>query len=246
MIPFLTTFGLDKKEAQLYYASLQIGENSVAVLAKNAGINRSTAYVLLEKLVEKRFFIEGFKFGKKTFRPLTPKEVKAKLKRDQDRFAKKINHWEAKIPELEAVTLRSFSEPKVRFYRGEDGMSKIYDEALKQKFFHGMIDVNHMKSDLLEHYFWRVGETFMKAPFPCYDIVTDGERGREYKRRYETKLFQIKLAPALVDLHADLFCFQESFSMISLDDDDFLILNVESINLAKMQLMFYKSLWESL
>lgn len=240
---FLTQFGLDKKEIDLYLAGLVIGENSVTVLARKAGVNRSTAYAILRGLVKKGFFEEGFKFGKQTFRPTPPAQMTRRFERDQQR---KIQSWTEGLPELEALTSRSIYEPKVKFYRGEDGMVKVYDEALRQKFFHGMIDVNEMQSELLERYFWRVGATFMQAGFPCRDIVTDGERGREYKQRYETDLFHIKLAPASVGIASDLFCFQDKFSMISLAQDDFLIVTVESPTLAKTQLMFYEALWNSL
>jgi predicted transcriptional regulator len=243
---FLEKFGLSEKESYLYINSLQIGESSVATLAKNAKLNRSTAYVLLEKLVEKGFFTEGFKFGKKTFRPLSAQEIKKKLQRDQAKFSKKIDLWETKIPELDAISVKTFCEPKVKFYRGEDGMNKVYQEAMKQKFFHGMIDAKAMKSKLLELYFWRIGETFKNARFKCRDMVSDCPIGREYKERYQTDLFEIKLIPQTVEISSDVFCFQDSFSMISLSDDDFLILTVESPNLAKTQLMFYESLWQSL
>ena len=49
----LTDFGLSEKEAKIYLALLELEAATVSEAAKNSGINRSSAYVVLEALRKK-------------------------------------------------------------------------------------------------------------------------------------------------------------------------------------------------
>ena len=51
----LEKLGFSPKEADVYISLLELGSAVVSDVAKKAGINRSTAYVLLESLEKKGF-----------------------------------------------------------------------------------------------------------------------------------------------------------------------------------------------
>jgi sugar-specific transcriptional regulator TrmB len=51
----LEKLGFSSKEADVYISLLELGSAIVSDVAKKAGINRSTAYVLLESLAKKGF-----------------------------------------------------------------------------------------------------------------------------------------------------------------------------------------------
>ena len=49
----LQELGLSEKEARVYLALFELGPSVVSGLAKKAGINRSTTYVILETLAKR-------------------------------------------------------------------------------------------------------------------------------------------------------------------------------------------------
>jgi sugar-specific transcriptional regulator TrmB len=61
----LAELGLAAKEADTYLAMLELGPASVQDIAKKAGINRTTTYVMIEGL-KKHGLVSTFERGKKT------------------------------------------------------------------------------------------------------------------------------------------------------------------------------------
>ena len=52
IVESLTKFGLSAKEAAVYKAIFELGRSTATSIAERAGINRSTAYVVLESLLK--------------------------------------------------------------------------------------------------------------------------------------------------------------------------------------------------
>lgn len=52
MISTLIKLGLSEKEAKVYLAALELAQDSAQNIAKKAGVNRPTTYVILEKLMK--------------------------------------------------------------------------------------------------------------------------------------------------------------------------------------------------
>lgn len=62
----LKQLGFADKEAKVYLASLKLGSNTIQEIARSAGVNRATTYVIIEKLIKKGL-MSSIKKGKKTF-----------------------------------------------------------------------------------------------------------------------------------------------------------------------------------
>lgn len=60
----LKQLGFSDKEAKVYMASLELGPDTAQEIAKKAGVNRTTTYVIIEKLIKKgkkRSFRSGWR-----------------------------------------------------------------------------------------------------------------------------------------------------------------------------------------
>lgn len=81
-ISILIDIGFTDKEAQIYFAALSCSTKTISEISRTAEIKRSTAYSIVNNLIEKGIF-NTIKKGKKTFyEPLEP-EVMLKRKEDQ-------------------------------------------------------------------------------------------------------------------------------------------------------------------
>ena len=71
----LREFGLSENEIKIYIALIKAGETTAQSIAKNADIPRTTAYHLLEGLIQKGLVSFIVKESKKYFQATNPKKL---------------------------------------------------------------------------------------------------------------------------------------------------------------------------
>jgi sugar-specific transcriptional regulator TrmB len=121
----LADLGLAPKEAETYIAMLEIGPSSVQDIAKKAGINRTTTYVMLEGLT-KHGLVSTFERGKKTmFAAENPQQLVEILTRQMSSIEGKKSRLEESLPRLLAIFNTVEDKPRVRFLEGEEPLREI-------------------------------------------------------------------------------------------------------------------------
>src|SRR3990172_512112 len=103
MISLLEKLGFSEKEAKVYLAALELGEDSVQNIAKKAGINRATTYVILEKLMASGL-ISTYEKGKKTFIVAEdPKELLQILEEEKQEVLNREKDLKSNLSQLAAI-----------------------------------------------------------------------------------------------------------------------------------------------
>lgn len=129
----LAELGLAPKEADTYLAMLELGPSSVQDIAKKAGINRTTTYVMLEAL-KKHGLVSTFERGKKTlFAAENPEQLLDILTRESAIISSKKSKLEASLPRLMAIFNTIDDKPRVRFLEGEAPVREIMDEIARER-----------------------------------------------------------------------------------------------------------------
>lgn len=128
----LKEIGLSEKEARVYLSALQMGPAAVQQIAKHAGVNRPTTYVMIESLT-KRGLMSSFEKGKKRyFNAEPPERLRALFHSERRAIDDKEHRLDDLLPELRA--LAGVTElPKVRFYEGAEGLEAIHEDLLRVK-----------------------------------------------------------------------------------------------------------------
>lgn len=121
----LADLGLAPKEAETYIAMLELGPASVQDIAKKAGINRTTTYVMLEGL-KRHGLVSTFEKGKKTlFSAENPEQLVEILTRQSQVINAKKSKLEESLPRLLAIFNSTGDKPRVRFLEGEEPVREI-------------------------------------------------------------------------------------------------------------------------
>lgn len=128
----LVRLGLSPKEAQIYLAALELGPAPVQDFAKQSGVNRATAYVMVESLIERGLMSSVERNGKRLFAAEPPERLARVLKEEEARIIDAKSALEKILPELGVLVQAAPERPRVRFYEGVDGL-----EAMRQDFFVG-------------------------------------------------------------------------------------------------------------
>ena len=129
----LEDLGLSEKEAKVYLASLELGEAAPAEIAKHAGINRATTYVIAEKLVKDGLMSHLEKDKKTYFMAENPEQLLRLLRKQEQDIKNKEQEFQKYLPELKTIFDTAGERPKVRFFEGKEGLRAIQEDFLGSK-----------------------------------------------------------------------------------------------------------------
>jgi len=129
----LGRFGLSEKEITVYLSLLSIGAAIVSKVAKDTKLNRSTVYVILDSLVERKLvnFVERTG-GVRIYTALPAEKLAdhladvAKTYSDLAKNAKKL------VPQIKKqfTSKKPINGQRVQIFEGKTGMKTVYEDAL--------------------------------------------------------------------------------------------------------------------
>jgi len=123
---FLSQLGFSGNESAIYLASLELGMASAQDLAKKAGVQRTTAYSVLEGLVKKGLMGKTAVRGRARY-AVEPPEKLASLVRELQ------NILETSLPELNALYNAKENKPRVVFFEGPEAAANVMDDTLRER-----------------------------------------------------------------------------------------------------------------
>lgn len=110
----LVNLGLHRKEAQVYYALLQLGQSSAQAVAQKAGLKRPTTYLILGELMKHGLVLKVPKLRKQMFIAKSPREFFAAAE-------EKVQEAKAILPSLEAAT-KAPKKVRTMYFEGLSGV----------------------------------------------------------------------------------------------------------------------------
>lgn len=127
----LCQIGFSDSESLVYLELLKLGPQPVSVVAKRAGLNRSSTYAVLRSL-ESKGVVSSFKSGNiSCFSANDPNSIIGYLDRKCRVFDYQRSQMLAAIPEFRSVVRNyEFDSPQVRFLEGIEGVKQVLFEGL--------------------------------------------------------------------------------------------------------------------
>lgn len=125
MFETLLKLGLSEKEAKVYLAALELGEETAQNIAEKSGVNRATTYVILEKLMQLGL-MSTHEEGKKTvFVAESPTELVNILEEQKREIDAKKKYLDDSLNQLMAIYNARSDKPTVRYFEGADGLEAL-------------------------------------------------------------------------------------------------------------------------
>lgn len=122
----LLDLGLSEKEAIVYLSTLELENTTVSWIAKKAGINRTTAYDILESLKDKglvSFYLRG---KVKYFMAADPDKIVGMLEDKIVRQQRAKENFLKVLPELQEVYGAKRIRPKIQFFDSPESLGQMY------------------------------------------------------------------------------------------------------------------------
>ena len=121
MQSILKSIGFDEKLSGVYLAALASGEVSITELARNAGLKRPTAYLVVEELQMLGMLSVTLQGKRKAYSAVHPHRL-LELTRFRARRVEEV------LPELVALHNAPKSKPKIQVFEGAEGVRALYRE----------------------------------------------------------------------------------------------------------------------
>lgn len=125
----LVELGFSEKEADVYLALLKLGKGTVSSIARKAGIQRTTAYNVLDGLVSKNLVRITGKEPKQEYVAESPDIILKVLKTKQKKTEEQLNAANKIVPQLKSIHNKG-NRPKISFYEGQEGLIRVYEDTL--------------------------------------------------------------------------------------------------------------------
>ena len=248
-LEILEELGFSDKESAVYLALLAVDSATVAEIAKKAEIQRTTSYEILDGLLQRGLVSKYKKHKKIYFSAGDPRRLISYLEREKEESIKKIEIQKSKVTEvmgefLSLLEPRS-TKPKVEFYEGEKGMREAYEDTLNadgEILAYANVETMHegLPNFFPEYYARRVeAGVKIKAVMPANAVSLD----RAKKDREELRESVI-LSDEQQTFSPEVNIYNNKMMIASWKEKMAVI--IESKELADLQRVIYKIVWDAL
>jgi sugar-specific transcriptional regulator TrmB len=214
----LSALGLPEKDAQVYLALLSAGSASVNKIARQTGINRSSLYVVLDRLMKLGFVSIA---GNKTVRQYAaapPERLALAAKESAERTTLLLQNLATLSPVLRTARRSSRFKPKIEVFEGKAGLRKGFERSLVckekvQRVFSSTREIFESLPEFLPSFVQKRHAAGIKMR----SIHPDDEAAREMIRHHPNSSDQISLIPheKFKLLPSDLAIFDDTVGFMS-------------------------------
>jgi sugar-specific transcriptional regulator TrmB len=134
-VSLLEKLGLTSSQAKTYIALIKAGSLTPPQLAIRIKESRTAAYMALGKLEEIGLAKRVESAKKQTFAPANPSALQKFIAKRREEVARAEDQYHEAMPNLLSYYFTHRPEPGVRFFQGEDGLEKIYEDHLRTREF---------------------------------------------------------------------------------------------------------------
>lgn len=238
----LSKIGFDHNQISVYMAILSLGTASVSEISKKSGIVRTYIYKIIAELVESGLVEETDEKVKK-FTALHPSKL-------VDLMEKKKSLIENLLPELLGIYKTKEFKPKMKFYEGENGKKKVFEDILN--YPNETIYTFSPIQDLLLQF----GKTYTRhymekrvknkicrhslRPYSCKNEKSDWE----FSGSNESLLREIRFLPDEIICDTLIQIYKDKIGVVASEKENYAFI-IESKELSSLMKQIFLFLWVS-
>ncbi|MDP2684739.1 MAG: helix-turn-helix domain-containing protein [bacterium] len=243
LINQLEKIGLNKKQAEVYLACLEIGLSTVQSISQNTTIKRTTVYDILDHLIKQNLVTQTIKGKKRFYIAENPETFKINLQQKEKEF-------DQILPELKSLHFITGTKPKIKFYEGVEGIKKVLEETLqsKENELKSIIPIKDLISLVGEDYFDQYTQKRISKGYKLFSIRPRSKELKKTVKKFEwgsSKQHnrEVRYAPKDFNFSMSMYLFDNKVIFISSKKENFGMI-IESEELAYNQKAMFNILWE--
>ncbi|MDP2750782.1 MAG: helix-turn-helix domain-containing protein [Nanoarchaeota archaeon] len=234
--------GLAGNEVKVYLALLDLGSALAGEITKKSGVNRTTVYDALDKLIEKGLVSYAIKANRKYFEAAPPERIVKYLDEKENAIKQKRDLISSILPELEARRKLSREPQEATIYKGKHGLKSIAEDVLKTKKELLVFGAEGKFVEIFMHYAeqWHMKRGILKIPVK----IIYNEKIRAKKSKANFPILQMRFNPNADDTPATTWIYGDKTAIIVWSDQPIATL-IRSKDVADSYRQFFNILWNS-
>lgn len=238
--------GLGPKEIALLLASYKLGPSPINLLAKTARLERSTAYLITQQLLEKGYLKEDYKAYRKNLVAVPPRTLLRMLSSKQRTIRRQEMELEERVGELESSYATSTLLPKVTVFQGKTALNAVWKDVLGTKgeillWTNQKTESQFFSNELHEKF---ISERVRKR-IPIRVLAVHNEPGKALRTHDESSLRHSKLLPLDTSFSAETYLYDQKIALLDYQTDTLGII-IESEAMASTQRAMFEMTWGTL
>lgn len=242
----LFQLSLSDKEIRFFRALFDKGPMTVNETAKVSRLERSTAYLVCQKLIEQGLVEEDHKQYKKRIFAIEPKKLLQIVASKQRSFRKTEIELQEQLPMLQSAYSLSEIRPQVKVFEGNKGLLTIWKDILSAKgeillWTNQETENNFFTKELHDQF---IGERIKKGLF-IKVLSVNNNKGMALKENDSPSLRQTKLLPEKVNFSSETYIYEHKIATLDYNKDIIGVI-IESTSFADTQRSVFEMAWNSL
>ena len=215
----LSALGLPEKDAEVYLALLKAGTATVQEIANQTGINRSSLYVVLDRLMKSGFVSITSDKTVRQYSAAPPERLALAAREGAEKSTLLLQNLATLSPSLQSAHKGSRFKPRVEFLDGVAGLRQGFESALasREGVMRVFSSVKNIFNSLPEYLPIFVQQRLARG-LKMYGIHPDDMASREMVKRVPNTLDEITLIPeSKFKFPSDFAVFDDKTAFMSHD-----------------------------
>ncbi|MBA4791619.1 MAG: transcriptional regulator TrmB [Rhizobiales bacterium] len=233
----LAKIGITGKLFKLYLAAVELGEAPVQEVAARAGLARTTAYDVLERLEQEELIRIEERAGRRFVVAEDPVGMLQRLELKKQVIGDLM-------PQIRSLYNRAKGKPQIRFYEGEEGIQTVLWDTLtcQSGLLCGILSMNELvETPGLDEMDVYIQERVKR------DITLKVLRSRdkEVEQIWPTgseQLRELRYAPEGISLGVTQYVYDDKVAILSSKRENYGLI-IESEDFARLQSALFETLW---
>ncbi|MFG1417253.1 helix-turn-helix domain-containing protein [Xanthobacter sp. V0B-10] len=233
----LAKIGITGKLFKLYLAAVELGEAPVQEVAARAGLARTTAYDVLQRLEQEELIRIEERAGRRFVVAEDPVGMLQRLELRRQVISDVM-------PQIRSLYNRAKGKPQIRFYEGEEGINTVLWDTLtcQSKTLCGFLSMNELietpglgEMDVYISERVKRGITLKVLRSRIKDVEKIWPTGHEQLR-------ELRYTPDPITLGITQYIYDDKVSIISSKQENYGLI-IESEEFARLQSVMFETLW---
>lgn len=235
-------FNLDEKETGAFLTLVKLGASPVSLWAKHACINRSSMYVLLDRLVKTGLVTTFSHQNVQHAQAIPVSNISTLLEQKQKEIEGTKTILQSELPSLMALEKTTGITPSVQFYEGKNRVEAMYEEVVQEKSFRAFFHPARVKATMPE-YFHKIPLAIRKNRGRAKEMLISCKAAEEYKGLYASPRHEISILPKGITFSSDTIITKEKIYLVGYGKDTVVGTEIWNAELAQTQSTLFDLVW---
>ncbi|MBI2662018.1 hypothetical protein HYX11_00995 [Candidatus Woesearchaeota archaeon] len=220
----------EDREIKIYLALLRLGDSPALKISKEAGIDRTTAYDVLERLIIRGIVSSYVKNKSKQFSALAPEKLLSY-------FKEKYSSLENILPELKKISNQTPEMVKCELFYGKEGLKTVGKDIVNNTKEYRVIGIRREYEEILGYFNEQAILKLDQFKAKEWAIVEKNTKFMKLKNGEYRYLNRKLLSPVTTLIYKNkvvFFIWKEPYFAVS----------IENVQLAKAQTEYFNILWK--